>query len=216
MGEFNYNSYLKHASGIYLFLSWLQAEIEIGNKYEAKENIISLSPLASHYFLFGKMKDEVFLAAQDTEATWLNLINWSHLNFKKNYLYLVSKFVKGDNDNLIDLAPMAVGIFINHQDKINILSKQKKIVGKEFLIDNDKSIRVNHVKTIFNLKVNNEEKIISELNDDEIVDYLDLIKNKLDRTNVYDQPNYQQGEVDNYVDENLAKNPLIKDLFLKK
>jgi hypothetical protein len=181
----NLEKYIEHSSGLYCFLAWIEKESDNGMPYEISNQIIYLDPLLSRYFSLGisqtkKDKKDPFLAIQPLESQWFSLIKWTNIALKDNdpYIYFIANTVLGDQENFPDIPCFAIGLYIDTTEKKALLSTIKNLVGREYFMDETKTIHINFHKNIFKLPVNrydNEQSIIPK---DEFIDYSKIISMK--------------------------------------
>lgn len=181
MEELEY--YIEHCSGLYSFFAWLEDQNNKGMNFFLEKQIIYANKLTSRYFsicvLKGKQK-ELCLATQSIESEWLSLIKWSHVAIQKNnnYIYLISKSVKGDQVEYPDLPYFVLALYVDTLEKINLIANQKNITAREYFKEDNKHVFLNLHKQIFKLPIvliNSETELIV---DENILDYSQIINMK--------------------------------------
>ncbi len=197
--------YLKHSAGIYSLFNWLQIQEKLGMAYVIEHNKIQLNHLSSRYFSLGILKNKKkstfpFLAAQPEESEWIRFLSWDNVTIKKNDLnfYLVSQTVQG-GDDYPDLNAFVIALPFDHFSKIELLNNYDQIEAREYYLDETNNIQINTHKPLFKLPLvfkQENEKIIDDTENKHLNNYEDIIKRKIQKTNIDFEPDYQGEKYD--------------------
>lgn len=138
-----------------------------------------------------KRKKQSFFACQPIESEWLSLIKWKKisLNIEKQILFLVSDVVKGDEQSIPDIPSFILAIYVDTEEKMNLISSKKELSCREYFIDEYDNIQVNFHKLIFQIPV--EAALNIEQNNQELFDYAKMIHQKEQQSEIYsNKPNF--------------------------
>jgi hypothetical protein len=181
----NADQYLTHSAGIYALLAWNEEQQQSGTPTKISKQTVYVHPLTSRFFALGISKKKntskiPFLAIQPNEAYWMRLIQWdkAYIRDRDMHLYLVSKVIKGDNENYPDIPAFAIALSFDTIDKINLLKRVNNIEGREYREDNGQ-IMINFHGNIFNMPVTSLPKDAPYLDDGiKITNYNDIMLEK--------------------------------------
>ncbi len=182
--------HIEHSSGMYSFFSWLLEQEKKGYFHFIHNETIYFHHHLSRYFGIGvgrnkKKKSELFFACQPTESEWLSLIKWKKivLNKEKQLLFLVSESVKGDEASIPDIPSFVLGIYVDTEEKINLIAKNTNIICREYFIDEYKEVQVNFHKTIFQVPI--EVSLVLDNDNDSLFDYSKMLQQKEKESEIY-------------------------------
>lgn len=185
MNEKEQTIYIKHVSGIYYLLQWIENQKIQGMASSIMNEMIYFHPLISRYFSLGITKNkkfgkELFFASQPDESIWFSLIQWDKAIIKDNdiHLYFISKKISGDNEEFPDIPQFGIAFSFDSIDKINLLKKVKQISGREYFQDESQMIKINFHKKLFDLPLFIYEKNTPFIEDSKSFDYSDIIRKK--------------------------------------
>jgi hypothetical protein len=188
--------HIEHTSGMYSLFSWLLEQENKGYSHFIHNQTVYLNQNLSKYFGIGvgknkKKKTELFFACQPIESEWLSLIKWKKisLNIEKQILFLVSDVVKGDEQSIPDIPSFILAIYVDTEEKMNLISSKKELSCREYFIDEYDNIQVNFHKLIFQIPV--EAALNIEQNNQELFDYAKMIHQKEQQSEIYsNKPNF--------------------------
>lgn len=181
----NPDLYLKHAAGVYALLAWNEEQQKIGTPTKITKQTLYIHPLTSRFFSLGVSKKKSvskapFLAIQPSEAYWMNLIQWDYccVREKDLHFYIISKVIKGDNEDYPDIPAFAIALCFDTIEKIQLLQQVENLGGREYRQENGE-IMINFHKKIFTLPVKKLQYNEAYLeNMVEIINYNDLLRRK--------------------------------------
>jgi len=220
--------YIKHATGLFAFFSWLEKQKNYGMNSKIIKQTVYSHPMVSKYFSIGiakskKYSKEPFIAIQPQETAWFKLIQWDRIAIRKNdmHIYFISKFLKGDKLNYPDLPPFVFALSLDHIDKLNLLfdKKIKQLDGREYFLEENK-IMVNYHSKVFNLpvvKLNQNEPFWEDT--EVATTYLDIIHEKENELqNKYSdyRPDFEGEVIQNDESNNLLKKLAKESEFSKQ
>lgn len=155
----NLNEYLTHSAGVLSMFGWIKSQTDVGTPPKIVSQILYMHPFTSKFFSIGIAKNKKkyphpFLAIQPEEAFWFRLLQWDkvYIREKDLHFYLITKHIKGDEENYPDIPPFIIGISIDSLEKINLFDSVDFIEGREYRND-DNIIAINFNKTLFGLPI---------------------------------------------------------------
>lgn len=185
MNEKEQEIYIKHVSGIYYLLEWVEHQKNQGMASNISNEIIYFHPLISRYFSLGVTKNkkygkELFFASQPEESIWFSLIQWDKTIIQPNdiHLYFISKKIKGDNEDYPDIPQFGISFSFDSMDKINMLKNIKQIIGREYFQDENKLIKVNFHKKLYQLPLFLYEKNQALIENIKVFNSSDIMRKK--------------------------------------
>lgn len=193
--------YVEHSAGLLSFLSWIETKNTEGKPYEITKQIVFLNQLISKYFSIGitykKGKREIFFAIQPIESEWFSLIKWNKIVLRKNdqYIYFVAESMRGDEDSNPDIPSFGLAFYVDTQNKKELLSKLSTIAGREYFLDDDKRVKINFHKKIFNLPIEIVEANEQIIKEQKLFDFSDVLAKKEGRMSGYSEKPIFSGEL---------------------
>lgn len=186
--------YLTHCSGFYSFIAWLEEQKRSGLPFDVVENIIHLNPLYSQYISMGastlkRSNGDPFLAIPPKEAKWMSMIKWSEIVFRinDNHIYFLSAGVESPTTQYPDIPGFTLSFYVDLKEKISLLHNLKKLIVREYRLEDDNGVYINYHSYVCNLPV----RILTEnepiVNNTNTLDYDTFISNQIEQMTIHGQ-----------------------------
>lgn len=219
----NISNYIKHNTGIWGMIQFLDSYLQYGYKYEIKNKVIvELSSFYSQHIGIGSVKNKklgknYFITVSQQLYNSLSLINFDKIviNTKESRIYFISKNVLGDNKSWPTIPVFVLSIYLENLNKIDFLECEKKIdIKPHYFNDNDEVI-IDH-KNSFNLNIYTlpDKENIYNLIPNQIDDYYSLMDLKLKNTiNKYSSyvPEFKGDYVESDLHKKLKENGVFHE-----
>ena len=196
----NGKQYLEHMAGIANFLEWMIINEKSGYSFSYEPTRVILDEQVTRRFLVGIPKNKKngkfpFLAAQKREAVFLRLLNITRVIIRKNdpHLHLVISGVQGDAENYPDLPPFIISMCFDNPEKGQIISQARSLDCRGFWIDDNNSIEIGAKAVLWTkplLFLDESAALLDEVDITEGPSFEDLIRMKIDATNVLNDPGF--------------------------
>ena len=194
--------YLKHSTGVAYLFKWMEEQTKEGTPCDIDRGILRFSYLSSQYFAIGmsrkptKETKNPFLTLQRGEADWIKMMEWNRAVIRNNdlYLYLVSSIVSGDGMEFPDFPAMAIALRFDHPDKLSALKKHRQLDGREITQNEEGNVSINMHKPVFRLDLKfivEKENVLSKEAKETIVLPEELLRRKIQQTNVFEAPEFK-------------------------
>lgn len=184
--------YFQHISGITALFSWLQEKVP---NIAIDKQMLYMPEVVCKRFCIGVPKKtffgrNVFLAVPTKDLKWANNIIWNRAVVfpEKKKLFLVSQ--KMSENEMSVIPSFALGFSFDNPEKGQILSHLKKIgiksywkEGNTLHVDNSDRITI-PLRRWDGLILESDEVVID-------VSFGEIIKRKIEKTNVFSDPGYQ-------------------------
>lgn len=206
--------YLTHITGITYLYKWMEEQENQGMPCKIEKGVIKFSHLLSQYFAIGISKKPTketknpFLTLQTSESDWIKMVQWERAVIRENdlYLYLLSSVVLGDGIEFPDIPSMAIGIRFDHPDKLTSLKRHHQLDGREITQNEEGEISINMHKPVFRVDLKFiavNENILSLESQQVNVSTEELLKRKIQNTNVFDRPAFKGDLIKSAIHEEL-------------
>lgn len=196
----NGKDYLEHLAGIASLMEWMLANEKAGYRFRPQGDELCLDEQITRRFIIGVPRSKrwgksPFLGAQRREAVFLKLLKIGRAVVREgdSKLYLVVPTMRGDGMNYPDLPAFVVSLAFDDAEKAAILSQTREIECRGFWIDDNGQVEISSKSMIWTLPLNSLPKDAPLLTDEDQSDGLsfkDLIRLKLDSTNVAVDPGF--------------------------
>lgn len=198
-----YDRYLSHQKGLALLWFWYDQWKDVAD-VDWVSNTVELSELLSSRFVLGapkksprrvkKIKSKnIFLGVQKNEAEWVSRIQWKRCVWdeKSRRLWLISEKCESPDRDWPDLPSVSVGILIDPPEKLSALQAGMNLDWRRIWWDDDDVFHIDtsvagswYVRTgDLNTHWTAAEKTHTKT-------LKDLIKERLDQTNVVFDPGF--------------------------
>ena len=199
----NGKQYLEHMAGIANLLEWIIVNERLGYSFEYEPDRVVLDEQVTRRFLIGVPKNKrfgkfPFIAAQKREAVFLRLLNITRAIVRESdaHLHLVVSGVQGDGENYPDLPPFILSLGFDHPDKGSIIAQASNLDCRGFWIDEDGTIEVGTKAVLWNkplLHLPAGVALLDEIDHTDGPSFADIIRMKIDATNVGTDPGFMRG-----------------------
>ena len=191
--------YLKHAAGIAALIEWMKQNRRLGYEFSHSAHSVACCANVARRFLIGtpvnkKFGKNPFFAIQRPEASFLSLLAVSKVAFvqDKPALHIVCPMVRGDDKEYPDLPAFFIEFAFNSIDKAEVFQKAKNIHCCPFWFDDGKtSIALkDKIWTAPVAWLAPSEPILTDKELRSAVDFKELMRRKIDSTNVAVNPGF--------------------------
>ena len=196
----NGTQYLEHMAGIANFLEWMIINEKNGHRFTYEATRVILDEQITRRFLVGIPKHKKngkfpFLAAQKREAVFLRLLNITRVIVRNNdsHLHLVISGMQGDNENFPDLPPFVISLRFDNKEKGQIISQATSLDCRGFWIDDNNSVEIGTKAVLWTkplLFLDEKAELLSDVDITNGPSFEDLVRMKIDATNVLSDPGF--------------------------
>jgi hypothetical protein len=199
----NGKQYLEHMAGIANLLEWIIVNERDGYRFVYERDRLVLDEQVTRRFLIGVPKNKKFgqhpfIAAQKREAVFLRLLNITRAIVREGdqHLHLVVSGVRGDGQDYPDLPPFVLSLGFDHPDKGSIIAESNRLDCRGFWIDDNEQIEIGAKAVLWNkplLSLPATMQLLDDIDRTEGPSFEDLIRMKIDATNVINDPGFVRG-----------------------
>lgn len=199
----NGKDYLEHLAGIASLMEWMLANEKAGYTFRPQGDELCLNEQVTRRFIIGVPRSKrwgkhPFLGAQRREAVFLRLIKISRVAVREDdsKLHLIVPSMRGDGQNYPDLPAFVISLAFDHIEKAKILTQTRQLECRGFWIDEGGEVEIGSKAMIWSLPLISMPKdapLLSPEDHSEGPSFKDLIRMKLESTNVPIDPGFVRG-----------------------